>query len=221
MYSAVSLPGSPLGLCCCRPLLHDLINKAAEGGSRREVVSPTLDFSTGVAPLWDVPCHRRDVRSVLISPPSLCVPLSLSFPGCGERTRALEINLIRMDAWLPMMGTVLVSYMHDEQLSSRQGEHQSWHHAAAPLVSVLPRLSLPGEKTHAGLHACAIWYSSVYSDAFMCVYSCKRQACELSTGSQRAEFSQNLKKRRQVCVRVCCCLHTHLVITCTQCSCSM
>lgn len=50
MDSTITFPEPALGFCCC-PLLHDLINKAAEGDSGCEVVSPTLDCSTGVAPL--------------------------------------------------------------------------------------------------------------------------------------------------------------------------
>lgn len=82
-----------------------------------------------IAPLREVPSHLRDVSSVLIF---FSISLSLScslFPGCEGQSRALEINHIRMDAWL-LMGAVFVTYMHDEQLSLGGGR-QLWHDAAA------------------------------------------------------------------------------------------
>ena len=68
------------------------------------------------------------------------------------------------------------------------------------VVNVLPRLSTPRETPHAGLHTFAIWSSSVYSDAFTCVYRCERQACELSTGSHRAlNCCRILRKNARLC----------------------
>lgn len=49
------------------------------------------------------------------SPPSF-------FPGCEKHSRALEIDHIRGDGWLSMMGTMFVSYMLDELL----GSHRCW-----------------------------------------------------------------------------------------------
>lgn len=125
IYSTVGLLEPPLGFSCHYCVLHDLINKAAEGDSGCEVVSPTLDCSTSRGPQSSSRCEQC-VNLFL----HLFLSLSRSlFPGCEEQSRALEINHIRMDAWL-LMGAVFVSYMHDEQPSLGRGR-QLWRGAAA------------------------------------------------------------------------------------------
>lgn len=162
------------------------------------MVSPTLDCSTGVAPLWEVPSHLRDVSSVLIS---LSVSHSLSFSWLRGAESSFG-NISHQNGRLAPDDGHCVCFIHAWWVAQLSAGATSYGITPLPVVSVLPRLGSPQEKTHAGLHTFAIWYSCVYSDAFTCVYRCERQACELSTDSHRALNCCRILRKTTGCVGV-------------------
>lgn len=173
-------------------LLHDLINKTAEGDSGCEVVSPTLDRSTSRGP-------QSSLRCVLIF---FSISRSLFFLAAGS---GVEFWKQTTSEWTPgSCWWALHVFLTCMMSSSASAGATSYGMAPLPVVNVLHRLSSPWEKTHAALQTFAVWYSSVFSAAFMCVYWCERQACELSSGSHRAcwIFAESLHDIMRVCCRV-------------------